>query len=327
MKKSVLAFAALSLVSGIAAAQSSVTVFGIVDVAVRNLKGGGSLTQLINEGRSASRLGFRGTEALGGGLKAGFHIEHGFNPDTGGADSVFWQRRATVSLMGDFGEVRLGRNKWADRTIQDDFDPFGTSGIAAVTRVFSSLGMSVPNRANNYVGYYLPSAGGFYGNFDVAAGEATDNDKGYAARLGYKNKQLNVSAAYGQHGAGNKFKSASLAGSYAMGDFTLLGLYTKNERGADDQSILNLGLLVKMGSGKVTVSVADAEGSGTNKDAKLMALGYDYSLSKRTTMYTTVARVSNDGNATFSLNGTTGAAAVTAGGNSTGYEVGIRHTF
>lgn len=327
MKKSVLAFAALSLVSGLAAAQSSVTVFGILDLSMRHLKGAGSLTLLQNEGRSASRLGFRGVEDLGGGMKAGFHIEHGLNPDDGSADSVFWQRRATVSLMGGFGEVRLGRHKWADRTIQDDLDPFGTSGMPALTRVYHSLGLAVPNRADNYVGYYLPAMGGFYGNFDVALAEGTDANKGYAGRIGYKTKTMNLSAAYGKHGAGNKLTSLTVGGSYDFGAVALMGLYTKNERGADDQSIFNIGAYVPMGQGKLILSAASADGNGTNKDAKLLALGYDYSMSKRTTLYTTVGRISNDGTATFSLNGTKGVAAVTAGGNSTGYEVGVRHTF
>lgn len=342
MKKSVLAFAALSLVTGLAAAQSSVTIYGIIDLSVRNLKGADSLTQLVNEGRSGSRLGFRGTEDLGGGLKAGFNIETGVTPDTGEAGSPFWGRRATVSLMGAFGEVRLGRNKLSDRTIVDDFDPFGTSGMAAVDRIYSSLSGGYVNRSDNQIAYYLPAMGGFYGSFDVTLREDTPANKGLTARLGFKDKALHLSGAYGEHGSTNKLKTGTLAAAYDFGSFTLSGMYTKSERGALDQDIINLGATVKMGQGKLILSVAKADGNALGSgvlaskqihDAKLLALGYDYAMSKRTTLYTTVAKVDNSGATAFSLGGTKGVAAVRAAtatsdsGDSTGYEVGIRHSF
>jgi predicted porin len=327
MKKNCLALAALCLVSAAASAQSSVTVFGVVDLAMRQVKGKESMSTLVNEGRSASRLGFRGVEDLGGGLKASFHLETGLNPDDGTADSAFWQRRSTVSLSGDFGEVRLGRHKVADRVIIDDFDPFGTSGAGALTRIYATLGASVVSRADNQVGWYLPALGGVYGNIEAEAGEGVDSNKGYAARLGYKNKELNVSGAYGEHGENNKLKTMTVGASYNFGDFVLQGLYTRNERGALEQKILNVGGSVKLGEGKVIVSAAKADGSGTNTDAKLFAIGYDYNLSKRTTLYTTYARIDNDGTSTFSVSGTKGAAAPVAGGNSSALEVGVRHVF
>jgi len=326
--KTWLAMAALAGMASLAQAQSSVTVFGVLDVAVRQVKGKDSMTMLVNEGRSASRLGFRGAEDLGGGLKASFQLESAINPDDGTVDAAFWQRRATVSLSGEFGEIRLGRHKFTDRVIIDDFDPFGTSGAPALTRIYSSLGASVVNRADNQVGWYLPALGAWYGNVEVAAGEGVDSNKGTAARLGYKTKALNVSAAYGQHGVGSKLKTATVGALYDFGDFVLQGLYTRNERGSADQKILNLGGSVKLGAqGKLIGSFAKASGSGTANDAKLFALGYDHSLSKRTTLYTTYARIENDGKASFSVGGSKGAAAPVAGGNSTAYEVGVRHTF
>lgn len=328
IRKNWLAMAALACVASLAQAQSNVTVFGVVDLAVRQVKGKESMSMLVNEGRSASRFGVRGVEDLGGGLKASFQLESAINPDDGTADAAFWQRRATVSLSGDFGEVRMGRHKFTDRVILDDFDPFGTSGAPALTRIYASLGASVVNRADNQVGWYLPAMGGLYGNVEVAAGEGVDSNKGTAARIGYKTKGLNVSAAYGQHGEGTKLKTATLGALYDFGDFVLQGLYTRNERGSADQKILNLGGSVKLGAqGRLIGSFGKASGSGKSSDAKLFALGYDYNLSKRTTLYTTYARIENDGSATFSVSGTKGAAAPVAGGSSTGYEVGVRHTF
>lgn len=326
MKKSVLALAALTLASGAAMAQSSVTVFGIVDLAVRNIKGADSVKYLSNEGRAASRLGFRGVEDLGGGLKASFHIEHGLNPDSGTTDATFWQRRATVSLSGDFGEVRLGRHKTATRTLIDDFDPFGTSGMVGLNRI---IGLD-RNRIDNQVGYYLPgSLGGIYGNFEVSAGEGSNvanTQRSYAGRLGYKAGALNVSGAYGQYGSTGKLKLTALGGSYDFGGFVLQGQYSQYKQGALTHKVANVGGSIKLGAGKIIASYGRAGGIRNNK-ADLLAIGYDHSLSKRTTLYTTFGRIDNKELSTFTLAGATGRALPTAGGNSTGYEFGIRHNF
>lgn len=328
MKKSMLGLAALCCVSGAAMAQSSVTVFGIVDLAARSLKGADTVKFLSNEGRSASRLGFRGVEDMGGGMKASFHIEHGLNPDSGTTDSVFWQRRATVSLSGDFGEVRLGRHKTATRTLQDDFDPFGTSGMPGLQRI---MGLD-RNRIDNQVGYYLPSMGGVYGNVEVSMGEGSTSNAGsgaarsVAGRLGYRAAGLNVSLAHGQYGSASKLKITALGGSYAIGDLTLMGQHSTFKLGASTHKVSNLSASVKLGAGKLIGSYGRAAGI-TNAKANLLALGYDHSLSKRTTLYTTVARIDNKEASTFSLGGATGRALPVAGGNSSGYEFGIRHTF
>jgi len=110
MKKSLVALAVLAA-SGAAMAQSSVTLFGIVDAAYTS--GSGSVsdkTQLTNSGYNSSRLGFRGVEDLGGGMKASFHIEGALANDNGNASGLTFQRRSTVSLQGGMGEIRLGRD-------------------------------------------------------------------------------------------------------------------------------------------------------------------------------------------------------------------------
>lgn len=329
MKKTVLALAAV-LASAGAMAQSSVTVFGIVDVAMRSLKGDGTIKLLQNEGRAASRLGFKGVEDLGGGMKASFHLEHGLNPDDGTTDATFWQRRATVSLSGEFGEVRIGRHKTATRTIVDDFDPFATSGMPSLARIYAPLGGLTLNRADNQVAYLFPSMSGFYGNVEVSAGEGSNSSnthKGYAGRLGYKSGPMNLSAAYGQHGTGTSLKSTTVGGSYDFGDFVLQGLYTENKFGSLKAKVANVGGSVKLGPGKLIASYGKAGGI-SNGRADLLAIGYDYSLSKRTTLYTTYANINNKDATRFTLNGAKGAALVTVNGrDSTGYEFGIRHNF
>ena len=122
MKKSLLALAVLGTFAGVASAQSSVTLFGIVDVGLRNVKNGSNadLWTQSTDGLNSSRLGFRGVEDLGGGMSAGFWLEAGLAADSGamggsnglaaptsGAANIF-NRRSTVSLMGNWGEIRLG---------------------------------------------------------------------------------------------------------------------------------------------------------------------------------------------------------------------------
>jgi predicted porin len=206
MKKSLVALAALA-VAGIASAQSSVTLFGVVDATISSFSNktegylGQSVTTsqtvLRNSGYNSSRLGFRGTEDLGGGLAASFWLEGALNNDdgtgaaTGGGQN--WQRRSTVSLSGGFGELRLGRDYtptfWNDTV----FDPFGTNGVG--TNIISTAnGYNNPGtiisqggftanttyvRASNSIGYFLPpNLGGFYGQFMYSFNEKNSYDPG-----------------------------------------------------------------------------------------------------------------------------------------------------
>ena len=111
MKKSLLALAALTAFAGAASAQSSVTLFGIVDAGVARLSGGGKTKiGMTNSGYNSSRFGVRGVEDMGGGMQAGFWLEGQLTNDDGNAAGLNFQRRSTVSLMGGFGEIRMGRD-------------------------------------------------------------------------------------------------------------------------------------------------------------------------------------------------------------------------
>lgn len=110
MKKTVLALAALAAVSTSALAQSSVSLYGVLDASLENLKGDDSVTRVSSDNLAISRFGVRGLEDLGGGLKAKFNLEAGVKVDTGASDSsAFWGRSAWVGIEGGFGELRLGR--------------------------------------------------------------------------------------------------------------------------------------------------------------------------------------------------------------------------
>jgi predicted porin len=214
MKKSLLALAALGAFAGSATAQSSVTLFGVVDVSLAYINNTDSKYMMISSGNSSSRLGFRGTEDLGGGLKAGFwleaplQIENGASTNNlGDATGGFrFVRRSTVSLMHDrWGEVRLGRDYTPTFWNWTVFDPFGTNGVGAATNIALEFTGAVGGtygtlvRANNSVGYFLPgNLGGFYGQAMVAAGEGQPGNKYVGGRIGYAQGPFNVAFAYGE---------------------------------------------------------------------------------------------------------------------------------
>ncbi len=340
MKKALIALAVLGLTGGAAVAQSSVTLFGVIDADLKYVKTGGlTVKKLDSSGLNTSRFGVRGTEDLGGGLKAGFWLESQVDTDTGvaGGGSAFWGRRATVSLAGDFGEVRLGRNKTVSRLHIEDFDPSAFTGLGSVSVLYSNLGSGNGTsfgRADNLASYSLPgNLGGFYGGVDVSAGEGVGTNKGQSVRLGYKQGPLHVSGAYANtsNAADNdKFKLASVGAAYDFGVVRPSLSYTESKYLARKQKVLTASLTAPLGQGQLWGSYSEAKTSGETGFAtvgtpKLFALGYIYNLSKRTALYTTFAQLKNDGTTRFALGG---APAATANGQkSTGYDVGVRHSF
>ena len=334
--------AVFAAISGGAWAQSSVTLFGIIDEAARYTKNGDlKMKSLVSGGINSSRFGVRGVEDLGGGLKAGFWLESGFNADTGAqSDSRFWNRRSTVSLIGNFGELRLGRDFTPTYTAYSDFDVFGDNGVAASGKFDSSLGTvrDTGTRADNQIMYLLPSnIGGVYGRAAVASGEGTAGKKYVGGRIGYAAGAFDVSAAYGQTEVASlfgddKFKVAVLGASYDLGVVKLMGYYRENKFASQKLAAYSLGAVAPLGLGQLKASYTRANASGTNavgtnvaaNDADQFALGYVYNLSKRTAVYGTAAYVKNKGAAAFNVNS---ALALAAGQKSTGAEVGLRHSF
>jgi predicted porin len=277
MKKSLVAVAALA-VAGVASAQSSVTLFGVLDAGVSGYSDksedafGNSVkvnqTKLSNSGETASRIGFRGTEDLGGGLAASFWLEAAINNDTGGGENnggLRFNRRSTVSLSGAFGEVRLGRDYsptfWNDTV----FDPFGTNGVGS--NLVNTATGSDKTRTSNSVGYFLPATlGGFYGQVMYGFNEAIKTDPGsltpealnnsqrtgryVGGRAGYANGPFDIALSYGERtiaddymlGFTAKFDTVNLGASYDFGVVKLFGEYSHNKLKFDWGSLNGFGL-------------------------------------------------------------------------------------
>ncbi|OYU97908.1 MAG: porin [Burkholderiales bacterium PBB5] len=357
MKARILAVALTAALVSPAFAQSSVTVFGIADVAVRqvNNQGRGSVTSMLSGSNSTSRVGFRGVEDLGGGLSAGFHLEHGLLIDTGtDASSTQWfDRRSTVSLSSTaWGELRAGRDYTPTYTLWTRNDPFSYVGVAGsnnfvnatpVGPIRSAFGSNLNTtvRSSNALEYLLPgNLGGLEGGLMLAAGEgglvANGVAKVTSVRLGYSAGPFSVGVATATTAnsltAGDKFKDDVLAGSYDAGVARISLAVRSFKQAASKQRNSMLSVVVPVGVGEVKFSWNSANLSGKvgtatidANDATQLGLGYVHNLSKRTALFASYARINNKGGATFVVPG--GPAGLTGGSNSTGYELGMRHTF
>ncbi|MDP5009048.1 MAG: porin, partial [Glaciimonas sp.] len=241
MKKNLatyVAMAAMSTFTGVgiagAYAQSSgnVIVYGVLDINLRAVKNGDTGTAILQDGGTlnASRIGFKGLEDLGGGMKAGFVLESGFNADTGRQTSQakLYNRRSTVSLITPYGEIRLGHDNSPSYFNLIMFEPFGGGGVGSYINMFTSGGISSPlhsgattiSRTDNGVGYFLPpNLGGWYGQAQIAPGEGIVGNRHAGARLGYANGPVDIAATYGRTWIANDkhFNIFGLGASYNFG--------------------------------------------------------------------------------------------------------------
>ncbi|HSV34225.1 MAG TPA: porin [Ramlibacter sp.] len=336
MKIRLTAVAALTALAGLAHAQSSVTVFGMMDVSVKSVTNGNArVVQMSTDGLANSRLGFRAEEDLGGGMKAGAWLEAALNPDSGSinASGKFWHRRSTVSLSGGWGELRLGRDLNPSFWNLAIFDAFGTCGVGSGFNLATNLGSGATTllRTDNAVAYLLPSGlGGLYGHFMMAPDEGVAGNKYKGARLGYQSGPLNVAASLATTGTAtaDDFKVMNAGISYDLKAVKLFALTQSAKYGARKQVNWEVGVTAPVGaSGLVRASYqrSNASGAGTDaNDARQAAIGYVHNLSVRTSLYATASHLSNSGAAAFAV-GTPPAGV--ADSSSRGYEVGVRHAF
>lgn len=355
MKKSLIALAVMAA-AGAASAQSSVTLFGIVDAAISrySVDGGQSVTKLTNSGYNSSRLGFRGTEDLGGGLSASFWLEGALSNDDGTPGGFNFQRRSTVSLAGGWGELRLGRDYTATFWNMTIFDPFGTNGVgsnighkAKVAATSLAVGAPVVDpayvRASNMIGYFLPpNLGGFYGQIQYAFDESATSDQGQyvGARIGFASGPFNIAAAYGRTDGSDPLVAATpdvrdwnIAGQWDFGMAKLMAIYDQAEydTGATGTAELKtwlIGGLIPVGAGEIRLSYGKTklDTAGTDPNVDQWAIGYVHNLSKRTALYATYARLSNDDGAALPIQAS-GTPAGVVNASSYGFDIGIRHSF
>jgi predicted porin len=324
MKKSVLAVTLLAASS--AFAQSNVTVYGVVDASIAHEKNGGtaSALRLDSGSQSGSRLGFKGTEDLGGGLKANFVLEAGFNLDDGtSAQGALFGRQAFVGLSGSFGAVNLGRQKAPMYDVMDKLDPFKIGMAGDANRLFRTT-----VRINNAVTYFTPVMSGFAANAMYATGESQTSSSGnktVGLAMTYDNGPLELAFAYNKtyDATGNDSARKTLIGGvYNFGPAKGHVAYMTNKGvGKINSRIWMLGATLPVSKG-VAVLVDYTRVSDrflNNADANQIALGMTYDLSKRTNLYTSYSRTSNDGAARYN--------AAVNGATDKFFNVGVRHKF
>jgi predicted porin len=360
MKKSLLALAVLGAFAGSAVAQSSVTLYGVADanltIARGELASGATqtLTSIGSGGLNGSRFGLRGTEDLGGGLKAKFVIENGFNIDTGttaqtgtGAGARLFGRSAWVGLEAGFGEIRVGRHLTPIGITADETASLSTKG-ADLFAVAGTLAAGAAYRTDNSFNYLTPNWGGFTAHVQLStrldgAEQNKPNNKqqrhaGFNLRyaggpikagLGYLNvADLNTTAAGDQ-------KADAILGYFGW-DFGFMSVLVAANQdnirpvsGAYKKPTtwgLNFG--VPVGPVKLDIGLgASADNTGAagsvKDDVGFFTVQAVYSLSKRTALYGFVTGVSNEENGTS----TRGYNGVAAGKSSSQVQFGVRHFF
>ncbi|WP_170304264.1 porin [Duganella radicis] len=328
--------AAVATLASAAQAQTSVNVFGLLDVSLKSVNTGGvSAVQMATDGMLNSRLGFRADEDLGDGMKAGVWMEMAPMADSGNMypSGKLWHRRSTVSLSGGFGELRLGRDLNPTFYNLCGFDPFTAVGVGAGFNLITNLGSGAATllRTDNAVSYFLPpDLGGWYGQVQVAPGEGVAGNRYGGLRIGYQKGPWNTAFAYARTGtaSGDDFKLANAGASYDAGVVKLMVLLNSAEYGALKQTNWELGASMPVGArGLVRASYQRANPSGAGTDAnsaRQAAIGYVYTLSRRTSLYATYSHLSNSGAAAFKVGTPPNAV---AGARSSGFELGVMHSF
>lgn len=343
--KQVVLAAVGACIAGTAFAQTAnpVTLYGRVFAMLESVEATGGANPVARRTRLSDRLsllGVRGTEDLGGGLKAFFQLETGFLPDQAG---TFANRNSGVGLQSaSWGSVILGRwdtpAKAASAAI---VDPFSNNSLADITGVALNQG-NYSRREANLVQYWSPSWGGLAVRVAYAANEgktATANPYLYSASVTYR--RGNLYAAYGHEKHFDQNRAAVAAGidevgnvvsaSYKLGAVKLFGQYGEYRKtGTETQKSYLAGAEWTLGKHVLLASYQNSKNGGETSAAQqprcdLMGLGYRYNFSRRTSFEAEYSKVDNEvGNL---CNFGTIPLTVSAGQDPVGYAIGLRHVF
>jgi predicted porin len=360
MQKKLIALAIAGLAAMPAMADDNVTIYGRVDVGALSRGDGdggtpdlGTKNEIASGIAAGSRIGFRGTEDLGNGLKALFEVEFGIavdsGPLTGGAS--WTNRHSYVGLTGNFGTVVVGRVDGARYGVATKYDPFASGTVANMSGIQRHA-----TRADNAIAYISPrwNGFGFLGAYttQLIGQENADNTGDvqlYALMAMYDNGPISVTLDY-ENAELNDISGVDdldiyvVAGSYDFGVAKAHAYYEEVD-GFDgaaavqmDQKSWMLGVSVPFGKATAKASYTEVENDlVSDGDCDKFGIGVTYSLSKRTSLYADYAKISNDSNAACSI-GVSGASGTnpqgatpfdssSAGYGTRGFDLGIAHTF
>ncbi len=320
MKKSALTLAVLALAAGAAQAQSNVQVYGLLDVGIETANNksatGGSQTSVISGGMNTSRWGLRGSEDLGGGLKAVFNLEGGILMDTGNMDGVLFKRQANIGLEGSFGRVIIGRSFTTVYDTVISFDPMGFAPYYSWAAGGSATGPSKYGFTTAYdnIIKYSGSVGDLKVGANYAAGEQATGAQD-SAKVGfstvYKLGAVNLMGTWERNNGntvaatGNRDKNTvwHIGANYETGPFKFWGVVRDYKLVAGKALTADLaatttwaGLAYKADAATTLtgaiyhINVKNVA-AGKDADPTMYVARYRYALSKRTDVFVSAAYV------------------------------------
>ena len=313
--------ALMGLASGVQA--QSLNLYGVVDIALGSFQTSYSevavnprATRVESSPMITSHFGMRGTEDLGGGLKAGFVLESFFRPDVGASgrnkDDVFWGRSANLWLENSMGKLVIGRQGTLLFTNTLSYNPLGSAfGLSPAIRLtFGAFGNDKSDSGfSNAISYFTPNLSGFTGAVQVQFGENAAEDTTYALSAQYRAGPFSIGGAWqtvksaeapkANFLPGQKQNFGMLGVSYDAGFARFFGQYGEFRNygftaNADqiDTKLFTLGASVPVTKTGTVIaaygmSSEEANGTGTTPDTDhtVFTLAYTHSLSKRTTAY------------------------------------------
>jgi len=344
---------------------SNVTVYGVANVSYDMTKTGAvapaSSFSSNKVSSNTSRLGFKGTEDLGDGLSAIWQIESLIQIDGQTAAGNTLANRNTFAGLSSktAGTVLLGRHDTPYNLSNRKYDLFadGLADNRSIMGGGAMAALSFNGRQPNVVAYISPAMSGLTGAIAYVAGAElqtlatqTKGDAWSLAAL-YGNGPISANFGYEVHNAGTAPGTAGLgvtaketawtiSGGYKVEAFEINGIYEKTNDNLGALGANALGHRAYYLSGKYNVTASDAvklayanagSGAAINTGATQISLGYDHSLSKRTTVYAAYTKLSNDTTGVYALSGNgTGAPAAAvsgAGGKPSAISLGMKHTF
>jgi len=317
MQKKLIALALTGLLATPVMAQSNVTVYGVADMYLKNTWGGGQrVTGVDSGGENGSRLGFRGTEDLGNGLKAIFDFQFGSIPMDQNI-GLTTTRQAYVGLSGNFGQIIAGRLQPAGYFQSYYFDPGMAHFFSAYQRLTRGIaaggvgatintGWNAASRRDNAIEYKLPEFGGLKTSLAYGFGEQSASPREAFASLGLEYRTGPLHAGYVFQSVSNiggmstDQREHFIGASYDFGMVKVLGSW-QNARvkasgvSARTDKLWNVGAQVMIAPAThLMLGYVKADVDASRGDGKGYTLGVMHSLSKRTHLYGGYGRVTND---------------------------------
>jgi predicted porin len=321
MKRTLLLTAIAALTASSTFAQNSVNIYGRLNVTAESQNSNDVKTRVL--ANNSSRIGFKGNEELGGGLKAGFVLEHGFNADTGTAGASFWGRQSEVNLSGGFGALRLGNfTSEAYFATSDYIGMHNHETGSSSDALYAYIG-----RNTNKIAYRTPSLGGATVEAAVSLGEGGGRKRNVDLALNYGAGPFHLGVGY-EKAAGDA-KQVAVSGLYEMGALTFGGMIQRDTdglgAGLGNRTNIRGSVAYTFGANELHLNVGRAGEYSKlkNSDATQFTLGYNHNLSKRTKVYGYYTAINDSKLGLY----TGGARANGKDGEFSSLAAGVRHNF